>query len=268
MSIKIGSLGKIVIALTSLQITSMPLALADETLRGGVEELGAREADPTLSPAVPMPAPVFKPKPLKGRADDSRLQGQADDEGGALQGSAQDDGGSLSGQKPAYDSNRNVLQGSAVSNDASLSAADPDANDEQLNVEWDKWHNRLLWSIQSGVQEIINSPENIEPRFDPRRGRVVVGPNIPLGTRATFFVRVSADRRVTKATIVESSGYADYDKALLDAIYSLDGSAILKFPRNSRRQRVNETATIITSDHGEREFFKFNDVEKYRVPGR
>ena len=259
MSIKIGSLGKFVIALTSLQIIGMPLALADETLRGGVEELGAREAEPTLTPAVPMPAPVFKPKPLKGRADD---------EGGALQGSAEDEGGTLAGQKPAYDSNRNVLKGSAVSNDASLSAADPDANDEQLNVEWDKWHNRLLWSIQSGVQEIINSPENIEPRFDPRRGRVVVGPNIPLGTRVTFFVRVSADRHVTKATIVESSGYADYDKALLDAIYSLDGSAILKFPRNSRRQRVNETATIITSDHGERELFKFNDVEKYRVPGR
>lgn len=263
MSIKIGSFGKIVIALTSLQIIGLPPALADETLRGGVEELGAREAEPTLTPAVPMPAPVFKPKPLKGSAQD---------EGGALQGAAQDDDGRLSGQRPVYDSNRNVLQGSAVSNDASLSAsasaADPDANDEQLNVEWDKWHNRLLWSIQSGVQEIINSPENIEPRFDPRRGRVVVGPNIPLGTRATFFVRVSADRRVTKATIVESSGYADYDKALLDAIYSLDGSAILKFPRNSRRQRVNETATIITSDHGEREFFKFNDVEKYRVPGR
>lgn len=91
---------------------------------------------------------------------------------------------------------------------------------------------------------------------------------MPLGTKATFFVRVSNDRRIIKARIIQPSGIPEYDKALLDAIYALDGTAILRFPKNSMRERVNETATIITSDRGDREFFKFGDVEKYSVPGR
>lgn len=81
-------------------------------------------------------------------------------------------------------------------------------------------------------------------------------------------MRVSAERRIVKAKIIQPSGYPDYDKALLDAIYALDGSSILRFPRGSQRQRVNETATIITSDRGDREFFKFGDVERTRVPGQ
>lgn len=229
-----------------------------ETLQGNVQELGAQEAVPQLSPGVPMLAPVVKKKKLEGQTQDSGsgLAGQAsqEDMGGPMNGSLDDNGG--------------VLKGSASSSQADLQAEDPDRGDQELAVEWDKWHNRLLWSIQSGVQELINSPENAEPRWDARRGRVVLGPNIPLGTKCTFYARVSADRRVTKAKILQSSGYPDYDKAVLDAIYALDGTSILRFPRNSRRERVTEAATIITSDHGGREYHNFGDVEKYTVPGR
>ena len=196
-----------------------------------------------------------------------KLEGQTQDTGSGLSGqAAQDDmGGPMNG---SLDENGGTLKGSASSNQGDLQAEDPDRGDQELAVEWDKWHNRLLWSIQSGVQELINSPENAEPRWDARRGRVVLGPNIPLGTKCTFYARVSADRRVTKAKILQSSGYPDYDKAVLDAIYALDGTSILRFPRNSRRERVTEAATIITSDRGGREYHNFGDVEKYTVPGR
>lgn len=239
-----------------------------EALKGNVQETGATEAQPDFAPIAPMPAPVMrKRKPLSDSVQDNKLKGQAQDEGSnTLQGNADEQ--NLSSARPAMDNSPHTLQGAAVANDAELQAQDPDTADRELMVEWDKWHNRLLWSIQSGVQELINSPENVEPRFDQRTGRVILGPNIPLGTKATFFVRVSVDRRIVKAKIIQPSGYPDYDKALLDAIYALDGSSILRFPRGSQRQRVNETATIITSDRGDREFFKFGDVERTRIPGQ
>lgn len=233
-------------------------AVQADPLQGNVQETGATEVQPDLAPIAPMPVPVIRQKkPISGSAQDNTLKGNAEDQD-------QD----LNAQKPALDSSRGrPLQGSAVTNDSDLQAQDPDSADHELLVEWDKWHNRLLWSIQSGVQELINSPENVEPHFDQRTGRVILGPNLPLGTKATFWVRVSADRRIMKAKIIQPSGFPDYDKALLDAIYALDGSSILRFPRGSQRQRVNETATIITSDRGDREFFKFGDVERRRVPG-
>ncbi|MBU6451151.1 MAG: hypothetical protein KGS72_05180 [Cyanobacteria bacterium REEB67] len=234
-----------------------------DTLRGNVEETGVAPTEPVFNPAVPMAVPVFKPKikagvekndALKGSADDDNtklqeMKGQTDDSN-PLSGSAQEDGAPLK----------------ATLSQDQLQSEDPDKDDQMLAVEWDKWHNRLLWSIQSGVQEIVNSPENMEPHFDPQRGKVVLSPNIPLGTKATFFCRVSSDKRILKASIVQSSGNAGYDKALLDAIYSLDGSSILRYPAGSRRRVVNEAASILTSDKGGREFFKFGDTERYKAP--
>jgi hypothetical protein len=248
----------------TLNLSSALAADEKVPLQGGVEETGAVEANPNLTPLVPMPAPVIKKKPVSGKVEQNSLQGQAREEGSNLKGGSEDY--QLDKQNPLLDENSPHLHGSANKLEGKIEAEDPDQGDQELTVAWDKWHNRLLWSIQSGVQEIINSPENLEPHFDARRGCVVVGPNIPLGTRATFFVRVSNEKRIVTARIVMSSGYPDYDKALLDAIYSLDGTTILKFPRNSRRQKVNETATIITSDKGDRQFYKFGDVEKYRTP--
>ncbi len=249
----------------SLCAPMYPPALADEPLRGNVEETGVAPQESTFNPAVPMAVPVIKKKKLKGAAQDdgSALQGQADDGNSNLQkmqgqlddldhlkGSAQEDGAPLK----------------ATLTQEQLQSADPDADDQMLSVEWDKWHNRLLWSIQSGVTEIVNNPENMVPHFDQERGKVIMAPNIPLGTKATFWVKVSSTRRVLDAKILQSSGNSGYDKALLDAIYSLDGSNILKYPSGSKRKVVNEAATIFTSDKGGREYFKFGDTERYRAP--
>ncbi len=244
-------------ALSASALNTPLTALADEPLKGNVQELGATEAPTNLAPIVPMSAPVLKKrKPLAADAQDNGLKGNAQE----------DDGGRLRGQTGAEDSR--PLQGSASASDMQLQAQDADSQDQEMAVEWDKWRNRLLRSIQSGVQELINNPENMVPHFDQARGRVILGPKIPLGQKASFFVRVSNDRRVTKARITASSGNPEFDNALLDAIYALDGSTILRFPKGSQRERVNQEATIVTADHGENEYFKFGDVEKYRVPSQ
>ena len=215
-------------------------------------------------PEVPMAVPVMKKKKLQGTADDNALKGQADDTDSRLKDmmGAIDDSGPLRGS--AQDDNPHALKATLTQDQ--LQSEDPDRDDQTLSVEWDKWHNRLLWSIQSGVSEIVNSQENMVPHFDAQRGKVIYAPNIPLGTKATFWVKVSSDKRVLDAKILQSSGNAGYDKALLDAIYSLDGSSILRYPAGSKRRVVNEAASIFTSDKAGREFFKFGDVEKYKAP--
>jgi len=255
--------------LSSLSIctTFWPQAAQAEPLQGNVQELGATEAPTNLAPIVPMSAPVLKKrKPLAADAQDNSLKGNAEDGGrNALSGNAGDS--ELRQQRPAMDASQ-PLQGSAQASDMQLQAQDADSQDQEMAVEWDKWRNRLLRSIQSGVQELINNPENMVPHFDQARGRVILGPKIPLGQKASFHVRISNERRVVKARIIASSGNPEFDNALLDAIYALDGSTILRFPRGSQRERVVQEATIITADHGENEYFKFGDVEKYRVPNQ
>jgi len=240
-----------------------PSAQADDPLKGNVEETGVAPVEPVFNPEVPMAVPVMKPKPLKATIKQDALQGEADDDGAALQGmqGKTDDSGPLKGS--AQDDGAPLK---ATLTQDQLQSMDPDADDQMLSVEWDKWHNRLLWAVQSGVSEIVNNPENMVLHFDAQRGKVILAPNIPLGTKATFWVKVSNDRRVLDARILQSSGNAGYDKALLDAIYSLDGSGILRYPSGSKRRVVNEAASIITSDKGGREFFKFGDVEKYKAP--
>ena len=239
-------------------------AVADP-LRGNIEETGVAPVEPTFNPAVPMAVPVMKKK---------KMSGSADQDGGALKGQADDGNSNLQNMKPQTDDSA-PLSGSAQDGGGPLKATlsqdqlqseDPDKEDQMLSVEWDKWHNRLLWSIQAGVQEIVNNPENMEPHFDPQSGRTIMSPNIPLGTKATFFCRVSSDRRIVKARIVQSSGNAGYDKALLDAIYSLDGSNILRYPSGSHRTVVNEMASILTSNKAGHETFKFGDTERYKAP--
>lgn len=201
---------------------------------------------------------------LKGRqgASDDTLRGGANDMG--LSGSAQDDGGgALTPMTPQ--SGKTILQGSASHADTGP-AADPDMDDQELQVEWDKWRNKFLWAVQSGVQEALNNPDDVDLRFDPRRGMVVV--RFPLGTVAWFHCKISADRHIVSAKIKQTSGFPNFDQAVINSITALEGSSYLRFPRRSQRQFVTQTAGIKTSDSPEKQYFKFGDVEKYRVPGQ
>lgn len=236
-------------------------ALADEPLKGSVDETAPLEpskVSPTLTPIEPMAVPVV-PAPKK------KLQGNVEHEGGApLEGRAADDDAQLQGMEPQNDKRSNKLQGNATLDDGSLAKEDPDAEDQELAVQWDIWRNRFLNAVQSGVQETLNNPDDSMLRWDPSRQVVMM--RFPLGTAAWFSCRITNDQHIADLKLMRSSGFPNYDKAVLAAVSNLDGSALLRYPKRSRRRIVTQIAGIKTSDSSQQQFFHFGDVERIRVP--
>ncbi|HEY9717147.1 MAG TPA: hypothetical protein V6C69_06755 [Trichormus sp.] len=233
---------------------------ADEPLKGGVDEEAPLEPSKVAppKPLEPMLAPVVPKKPLQGTVDKT-------DKGKSLQGTADDDDDNLSAMQGKTDAKK-PLQGTAAVDDDPLSKEDPDAEDQELQVAWDKWRNKFLWSVQSSVQESLNNPDDSMLRWDPQKN--VVMSRFPLGTVAWFTCQVTPDRHVSNFKLLRTSGFPNFDKAVQDAVYSLEGSTILKYPSRSRRKIVTQIAGIKTSDSGERQFFHFGDVEHYNVPAQ
>lgn len=183
-----------------------------------------------------------------------------------LQGDAEGNGGDLSPGRGQMDRYNKLLDGQAQQLDSGLQSQDPDMADQELQVEWDKWRNRFLWSVQSGVQQMLNSHEDPAMRFDPRTGQYLM--KFPMGTVAWFSCTVTKDRRIIDAKITQPSGFPGYDRAVLNAVMMLDQTSILKFPSRSQRARVFQDAGIKTAESGQRQYFKFGDVERYSVPGQ
>ncbi len=230
-------------------------ALADP-LQGSVNAEDMEPARPPESFKMmePMPAPVV-PKKLEGNVQQkqSGLQGQAEDEGS----------GDLTGMTPTTDKRAKVLQGSANMQDLGA-ASDPDMDDQEMMVEWDRWRNRFLIAVQQGVQESLNNTGDLMMRYDPRTHMVMS--KFPLGTVAWFSCQVTPTRHVTNLKLMQSSGFPNYDQAVLSAVAALDGSSILRYPRGSRRSIVSQAAGIKTADSPGRGYFHFGDVERYRTP--
>ncbi|MES6438319.1 hypothetical protein U6Y50_12280, partial [Cutibacterium acnes] len=67
--------------------------------------------------------------------------------------------------------------------------------------------------------------------------------------------------------IEQPSGYPDYDRAVYQAVKVLEGSSILRYPRNSHRKIVFEAAGIRTSMQAGPANFHWGDTEHYRAPG-
>jgi len=242
-------------------------------LNGSVEDTAVEPSkqglvppqEPLATPVVPSQEPMATPVVPK------RLQGGVEkvDEGGKkLQGQADDeDDANLSGMAGKADK---VLKSNADAGNNGLTSGlaqeDPDADDKELQVQWDKWRNRFLWAIQSGVQEILNNSQDGNLRWDPRSQTIVR--QFPLGTSAWFYCQVTADKRIVNFKFLHGSGYPNYDQAVQEAIASLAGSSILRFPAGSHRRKVEQAAGIKTAESSQNEYFHFGDVEKYRVPAQ
>lgn len=219
--------------------------------------------------------PVVKPKaPQQGRAESGegfgagkldKLKGQAGKD--ALSGKVEVNGVGqpLTGR---LDPRTGKLQGSASKTDSELSAgvedADPDAGDQELQVEWDRWRNRFLHAVQSGMQEAMNNPTEETVRWDANKQAMVS--RFPMGTIAWFSCQITPDLRIHHIKLLHTSGYPAYDRAVLDAIDSLQGSSILHYPRGSKRMVVTQMAGIKTAEQSEYRNFHFGDVERQKVP--
>lgn len=244
-------------------------------LHGQVEEAGVLPSlAPTAPPLEPMPVPVVRPRksqqkphgdkgPIKGREIQDRAS--SGEKGGTLKARIEHTADPDLEQGKLAPRNE-PLQGSATKDDlsAGVSGSDPDAGDKELQIEWDRWRNRLLHAIQSGMQESLNNPSEATLRWDPSKQAMVS--RFPTGTVAWFSCQVTPDQRVIHIKLLHSSGYPGYDRAVLDAIDALQGSSILRYPRGSRRQIVTQVAGIKTAEQAEYRHFKFGDVERHRVP--
>jgi hypothetical protein len=266
------------IALSLLLVVTAGAALAEGTkLEGNVQETGVLPStDPMPAISEPMPVPVLKPKktPQHGQLDESfgsgtmdRMNGAAKDD--ALNGKV-DTGGSGAPLTGKLDPKTGRIQGFAAKDDPNLQAGaageDPDVADAELMVEWDRWRNRFLHAIQSGMQESLNNPSETTLRWDPVRRTMVSA--FPMGTIAWFSCQVTPELKIIHIKLLHSSGHPAYDKAVLDAIDSLQGSSVLRYPRKSRRLIVTQTAGIKTAEQAEYRNFHFGDVERQRVPRR
>ncbi len=199
----------------------------------------------------------------EGSAGQEALSGSAesksiDDE---LNGMVKD--GSLKGLAPLSDQSEKLLQGNASLQGGK--GTDPDLDDMELLVEWDRWHNRFLRAVQLGTQEQINNPdpEDYErPHVDPQTGRLST--RYPLGTGAAFSCQVTSDGQIKNLEIIEASGFPKYDRAVLRAVRQLEGTHILKFPKGSHRRTVIQPGRIKTATTDRFKYHHFGDVEKIR----
>lgn len=239
---------------------------ADEPLQGKVEEADVLpSADAPPPPMEPVPVPVVAPiprKPLEGRLEQNALQGGA--QGTGLTGGAAGGGWAGNPQQPRMDQLRQApLQGSAGQNPMTLGVFnDPDANNQEVLIDWDRWRNTLMQAIQSGTLAKINVHNDIHFVWDPRSQMMLS--RYPNGTSAWYACDVLPNRRIINIRLTQSSRYPSYDQAVLQAINDLQGNNILTYPIGSRRQIVSQEANVKTAGQTQSQDFKWGDVERQR----
>lgn len=204
---------------------------------------------------------IQRQEPQLDSHEQERLQTKAiDDE---LRGSLSDS--ALKNMDPSLDDAK-LLQGrTELQGGKPGRFADPDEDDAELLVEWDRWHNRFLRAVQLGTQENVNNPdpEDYErPRVDPRTG--AISSRYPLGTGAAFSCVVTDDGHIKNLEIFEPSGFSKYDRAVLRAVQALEGTQILRFPKGSHRRTVMQPGRIKTATSSDFKFHHFGDIEHIR----
>lgn len=139
--------------------------------------------------------------------------------------------------------------------------ADPDRDNAELMLAWDKWRNRFAHSVWQRYCQTLDGA-----------GTVFVGPipvklvntpsyHFPEGLAATYACGITADHRMTYARITSSSGVPELDRIILHAVVSLAGKRSIAFPKGSQRQFVTEIESLGTGPsgwHGR----QYGDVER------
>src|SRR4030095_6062341 len=239
------------------------LAVADE--QGPVQPVESEaapsaDAPPLVEsqPVEAMPVPIAAPqarKPLEGKLEQNELQGGAQGTGltGGVQGGAPGaglmggvDGGGWAGnaQQGTLDPMRpGPIQGGASQNPLALGVQnDPDAGDQELQVEWDLWRNTLMQAIQAGTVAKINVHNDINFVWDPNKQMMMS--RYPNGISTWYSLDVLPDRRIVNIRLVSSSRYQGYDQAVLQSIAELQGNSILAYPNRSRRRIVTQQSCV------------------------
>lgn len=197
-------------------------------------------------------------KPLQGGIEQSEIKGGADDT--ILQGGAGDSNWQMDAQQGSRDGGR-TLQGNTTDTTLSGNASDdPDENNQELAIEWDRWRNTLIQAIQANTIKNINVHNNIHFVWDPRSQ--MMQSRYPNGTSVWYFLNVLPNRKIINVRLTQNSQFPSYDQAVIDAILALNGNKILAYPRGSKRQIVAQEANVSTAAQSSIQNFNFGDVER------
>lgn len=197
---------------------------------------------------------TLKNQPLQGGAqgggDSTGLQGGADQWSGAAQQ------GTMGTGAP--------LQGGAAGGDPLTMGVnnDPDANDQELQIEWDRWRNNLMQAIQDGTLQKINVQNDVNFVFDASKNMMVS--RYPNGMSAWYSIDVLPNKKITNIKLTTRSKFASYDQAVLQAINDLQGKPLLTYPAGSKRKIVSQEASVRTAGESSSQEYKFGDVERQR----
>lgn len=207
--------------------------------------------------------------PLKGGVDLNSVQGDVQDttlngdaQNTLLEGGAGDWGGQLNGQQGSMDQSQN-LQGGASGNGPLTGGASEDPDDSpELSIEWDRWRNTLMQTIQSGVLANINVHNDVHFVWDPRTQ--MMQSRYPNGTSAWYAINVLPNRKIINIRLTQNSQFPTYDQAVFEAINRLQGNKILQYPRGSKRRIVAQEGNVSTSPQSSFTNYNFGDVERSR----
>jgi hypothetical protein len=116
--------------------------------------------------------------------------------------------------------------------------------DQELSIQWDDWRNKFGNSVE---RRIFHTP--IEALV------------VPMGITAYFHCVVSNDKHVKNVRITKSSGVLFYDRAVKDAVESMEGEDVLLFPEGSQRSEVAVNIGFTHVDKKTVRYVYYNDIE-------
>ncbi len=198
----------------------------------------------------------------KSSSDDLKLMGKVEQLNSADSNKGKDLGseiGTAGGRRQ-----EGYLKGSAEMAELEPAKEDPDADDKELMIAWDRWRNRFLRSVLASTSEMLNSDQ--ARNFQINQNTHIMEAKYPVGTVAWFVCEVTRDRQIKRLRILNTSGFSEYDQAVLEAVQALQGSSLLRFPSGSRRNAVLQGGAVERAVKPQNQYFRFGDIERYRVP--
>ncbi|MCA9802084.1 MAG: TonB C-terminal domain-containing protein [Cyanobacteria bacterium HKST-UBA02] len=116
-----------------------------------------------------------------------------------------------------------------------------EANERELKLAWDRWHQQLSKTIYDNWSRAADEPG-----------------------KATLRVTVTRNRTIS-IDVLRTSGSRSFDRTLIDVIQALSGNPGLTFPTGSQRQQVSfEADYMAASDVTPGYTWVKNDVETVR----
>ena len=130
-------------------------------------------------------------------------------------------------------------------------------------VQWDKWRNRIVHAAWRNWGKRLEGGVSLGIIKMGMHGSRQVQ-QFADGTYATFRCLITRGKHVKDVEVIASSGDEKFDQLVLASVESLDGSSILAFPTQSRRDSVEQVCTFRLGPKTQFEEQQTGDNEKVR----